>query len=275
MSIDPTRKKADDVEDILSDSLTVIGETPVVDSNTVTYGPLSLSIAPKARSVHWSCQANTLLADALFSPALFLAERIERGLMSAPGLTVLELGAGTALPSLLLSTSSPPPCLITITDYPDDNILHTLRANIAQNAGFFSPLCKVECRGYEWGQSPQALLELIPIDRPPGYDFMVLSDLLHFDSFHDHLVGSIISLLSKLESSRVHVAAGKYTSERTCNTFLGKAASAGLVFDEILLLPDEETWRGQMVVSGLNREDLTLRKRACRYWVGRWDLKNN
>lgn len=74
-------------------------------------------------------KANILLANYIFSAALFLAERIERNL---PGKTrlvryglkshyavcifdqyscilVLELGAGSALPSLLLSTRATPP----------------------------------------------------------------------------------------------------------------------------------------------------------------------
>jgi EEF1A N-terminal glycine/lysine methyltransferase len=37
----------DEPEDILNDSLVFLGGNPVVDSDTVSYGPLTLTIAPK------------------------------------------------------------------------------------------------------------------------------------------------------------------------------------------------------------------------------------
>jgi hypothetical protein len=40
-------------EDILNDSLAFLGGDPVVDDNVVTYGPLTLTIAPKV-----SCFSN-------------------------------------------------------------------------------------------------------------------------------------------------------------------------------------------------------------------------
>jgi len=113
-------------------------------------------------------KANTLLADHLFSPGFFLAERIERGLLvvedktgelpvaqtevvKADGLLVLELGAGTGLPSLLAATITSPPALIVVTDYPDDNILNNLQSNVKRNEPYFSSKCVIRCTGYDWG----------------------------------------------------------------------------------------------------------------------------
>ena len=99
-------------------------------------------------------KANTLLADHIFSPALFLAERIERNLPGKARLVryglkshyavcifdqyscilVLELGAGSALPSLLLSTRATPPSLVVVTDHPDEVILGNLRKNVKRNS---------------------------------------------------------------------------------------------------------------------------------------------
>jgi len=93
-------------------------------------------------------KANTLLADRLFSPSLLLAERIERGLVPATGCSglvsksaieygthlfiyfilllffhkVVELGAGCALPSLLMATLAEHPSVILVTDHPDKTI---------------------------------------------------------------------------------------------------------------------------------------------------------
>ena len=43
---------------------------------------------------------------------------------------VIELGAGCALPSLLLRTLSEPPSLIVVTDYPDEGISGNLKRNV-------------------------------------------------------------------------------------------------------------------------------------------------
>src|SRR6266851_5208167 len=71
---------------------------------------------------------------------------------------VVELGSGTALPSLLASTLPTPPALLVVTDYPDDLILNNLQSNVDRNFGSISPNCVVECRGYEWGKDPSSLL---------------------------------------------------------------------------------------------------------------------
>lgn len=122
-------------------------------------------------------EANTLLADHLFSPALFLAERIERGLIpvshrtgqspfytliSAEATmhesTVVELGAGCALPSLLMTATSEPPSLVVVTDYPDDVILGNLKRNVERNRQLVTGGCEVRCRGYEWGKGVEPLM---------------------------------------------------------------------------------------------------------------------
>ena len=77
---------------------------------------------------------------------------------SQPYSVVIELGAGTALPSLLASTLPTPPILVVVTDYPDDLILNNLQSNIDRNSGSITPPCIVQCRGYEWGKDPSHLL---------------------------------------------------------------------------------------------------------------------
>lgn len=39
-----------------------------------------------------------------------------------------------------------------------------------------------------------------------GYEVVIPSDLLHFDSFHDILLASITGLLAQNQTSRLHVA---------------------------------------------------------------------
>ncbi|PPQ81672.1 hypothetical protein CVT25_013350 [Psilocybe cyanescens] len=250
----------EDAEDILAEALQFLGGKPVIDDSLIRYGSLALTLAPKA---------NSLLADHLFSPALFLAERIERGLLDISGKTVIELGAGSALPSLLLSTLPGSPSLVVVTDYPDPGILGNLVTNVQRNAALVTAGCTVKCEGYEWGTDPAKLLEICESESTSkeGYDVMILSDLLHFFDSHDVLLSSISMLLEKTKEARVYVGAGSYTHAHVCESFLRKGKAIGLQLDEII---DKDKWLGTLPVSNLDLEALSLRKSNCRYWVGRW-----
>ncbi|KAJ7269635.1 hypothetical protein C8J57DRAFT_1322580 [Mycena rebaudengoi] len=242
----------EDPADILQDALEFLGGRKVIEDEIIKYGDLQLTVAPKA---------NTLLADHLFSPGLFLAERIERGLISAHRLAVIELGAGCALPSLLLSTLTSPPF-----DY-HPGILGNLVRNVDRNKNLVVPGCSVKYCGYNWGTDPASLLALTPLGA--GYDLIILSDLLHFHSSHPALVSSVGALLAHTPDARVHVAAGSYTKPEICENFLLLATEAGFVFREVPHTDGEERWLGKQVVSDLDSADLATRKSACRYWIGR------
>ena len=71
---------------------------------------------------------------------------------------VIELGAGCALPSLLLSTLLEPPSLIVVTDYPDEGILGNLKRNVETNRDVVTKGCSVQSYGYEWGTDASHLL---------------------------------------------------------------------------------------------------------------------
>ncbi|KAI0822896.1 hypothetical protein BC628DRAFT_1325973 [Trametes gibbosa] len=267
-----------DTDDFLSDSAALFGDTVPLDDEKIRYGPLVLSVAPKASCAYgtnepdqMTIQANTLLADHLFSPSLLLAELIERGTIDLSDKRMVELGAGCALPSLIASTLSAPPSLAVITDYPDDTIMSNLSANVARNQPHFNTACTVHARGYEWGQDVSSLLDIAsahaPVDR--GFDVVIMSDLLHFDGSHDVLLSSLLALLRRAPAARAYVAAGKYTATRVCEHFVQEAGRAGIVLEERAVEP---VWRGRMEVrgGGLDKEQLGVRKGMSRWWVGRW-----
>ncbi|KAF9256612.1 hypothetical protein L218DRAFT_881357, partial [Marasmius fiardii PR-910] len=213
--------------------------------------------------------ANTLLADHLFSPSLFLAERIERGLIPFAGCITVELGSGTGLPSLLMATRTEPPNLVVVTDYPDEGILGNLKENVFRNASRYSSGCKVHLLGYDWGTDASQLKSLLPPNQN-GFDIVILSDLLHFHSSHDVLVKSLSLLLSKSSpKAKAYIAAGKYTQPHVCDNFVKLAREAGFVIEEILPTAEESEWLGGQV-SGLDKDALSTRKAACRFWTGRW-----
>ncbi|KAF7360183.1 hypothetical protein MVEN_00746900 [Mycena venus] len=250
----PPRMNSDpeDPADILNDALEFLSGQ-VVEDEVIKYGDLQLTVAAKEG------KANTLLADHLFSPGLFLAERIERGPLSAHKLNVIELGAGCALPSLLLSTVATPPATVVVTDYPDPGILGNLARNVQRNSHLVSPGCTVWCCGYEWGTNVAPLLAQTGNGRAgDGYDMVILSDLLHFHSSHAVLVSSINALLGPSPNARIHVAAGNYTKPEVCDNFLRLAVQAGFIFDEILPLDDERDWLGSSTVSGLDKTALKI-----------------
>jgi nicotinamide N-methyltransferase len=85
-------------------------------------------------------------------------------LVSIPfaGRTILELGSGAGLPSLLASTASEPPHSVLLTDYPDSSITDNLAANVARNLPAATPGCKVAWRGFEWGADVEPLLSVEP-----------------------------------------------------------------------------------------------------------------
>ncbi|KAI0764557.1 hypothetical protein BD413DRAFT_615682 [Trametes elegans] len=257
-----------DTEDFLSGSAALFGETAPEDDR-IHYGPLLLTVAPKEG------KANTLLADHLFSPSLLLAELIERGIISLGGKTVVELGAGCALPSLLSATLFEPPLLTVITDYPDDTIMKNLSNNVERNRPHYNEKCTVHALGYEWGTDVSKLLALADrhatgrADGTVGFDAVIMSDLLHFDSSHDVLVRALAALLRRAPTARAYVAAGKYTAPRVCEHFVQEAALVGVVLEEQNV---DEGWKGALEVSGggLDREQLGVRKGMSRWWVGRW-----
>ncbi|KAI0350896.1 hypothetical protein OH77DRAFT_1430517 [Trametes cingulata] len=254
----------EDVDDFLSDSAALFGDVSPAD-DTIRYGPLILTVAPKEG------KANTLLADHLFSPSLLLAELIERGVITLSGRRVVELGAGCALPSLLASTSPEPPSLVVITDYPDDVIMKNLLGNVQRNRPHFNDQCTVHACGYEWGQDVGPLLNIAETHAPNdrGFDVVIMSDLLHFDGSHDVLVQSLTSLLRRDPSARAYVAAGKYTAPHVCDHFVEEAKRGGILLEEREV---ENVWHGTLEVSGsgLDREQLGVRKGMSRWWVGRW-----
>ncbi|KAH9946862.1 hypothetical protein B0H21DRAFT_692975 [Amylocystis lapponica] len=251
------------MDDFLSGTAALFGDV-VDDDDAISYGPLVLTVAPK---VYLYSQANTLLADHLFSPSLLLSERIERGLIPLHKATVIELGAGCALPSLLSSILANPPRLVAITDYPDEIILRNLRNNVERNRSKITNGCTVHHRGYEWGQDVSALLELLP--QSGGYDVVILSDLLHFDASHGELIASLTLLLRRASTARTYIAAGKYTLPHICDRFIREAASAGIIIQEG---EDSAEWLGTLEVKGggLDRAQLGVRKGMCRWWVGQW-----
>ena len=112
--------------------------------------------------------------------------------------------------------------------------------------------------------------KLLPNNTGPGFDIVIMSDLLHFGSSHSALVGSLVALLAKSRGSRAYVAAGNYTKQDVCDRFIDQAQRAGILLVEERY--QQIGWQGEIVVRGpgLDREGLKRRREMSRLWVDRW-----
>ncbi|OJT06456.1 Protein N-methyltransferase nnt1 [Trametes pubescens] len=115
--------------------------------------------------------------------------------------TVLELGAGGALPGIVAAKNGAK--TVVITDYPDvalvDNMSHNVRENIHE-----SDRAKVHVEGYIWGHAVEPLLALLPAQSEAderAFDLIILSDLIFNHSQHEAMLKSCELALSKRKPS--------------------------------------------------------------------------
>ncbi|KAI8098689.1 putative methyltransferase-domain-containing protein [Halteromyces radiatus] len=115
--------------------------------------------------------------------------------------TILELGAGGALPSLVAAIHQP--TKIVVTDYPDSELLENIQYNVDQNLGSLIPSDTVSVLGYIWGTSTDQLEAQLPKGRTT-YDVIILSDLVFNHSQHHALLKTCRQLLTPV-TGRVYV----------------------------------------------------------------------
>lgn len=183
---------------------------------------------------------------------------------------------------------------MVITDHPDPSILNNLHKSVDVNRALLRPDVDVKVVGYEWGEDPERILALYVSSvcskargtntdwsRSPdgrGFDILILSDLLHFTSSHSTLLWCTTTFLAQVPSSRVYVAAGKYTKLADCQRFLREAETQGLTWTSVQGHEETErqepdasvAWEGSMQVGRWTKEELAMRIASCRFWIGRW-----
>lgn len=136
-----------------------------------------------------------LFVDALWPGALFMADYLGKNAAFVRGLTVLELGAGAGLPSLVACKLGAR--RVVVTDYPAAGVLENLRELLADN-GVTESLCEV--RPHVWGEDVSPLLSLLPptLSGSEGrFDVLLLAELLWQDTaaLHPALLLSIQACL--------------------------------------------------------------------------------
>ncbi|KAL7625569.1 hypothetical protein AAE478_004789 [Parahypoxylon ruwenzoriense] len=253
-----------DPEDYLSSSLGVIFPDDVTNQHgdaehSLVYtsphlpGPLRIALADPRRESdrslfsHYLWNASLLLAEFVEAGALHLPLRLGRAApadFDVAGLECLELGAGTALPSLMAALLGAKD--VVVTDYPSDTILETLRKNVAVNAKpHLSPsgtLAPLTVAGHAWGERDNPFAA----QNRGRFDRVFVCDCLWMPWQHANLHNSISWFLKGGGGSgedrgddslkaRAWVIAGFHTGRAKMRDFFDDAAlgAAGLEVESI------------------------------------------
>lgn len=243
-----------ETEDYFSSSIGIIFTDDVMDQHGSNQHKLLY------RSPHLPQPVELALADveaatdrSLFShfvwnASLQLAELIEAGTLGlaepdagataaiAPptsdfnvaGLSVIELGAGTAMPSIMSGLLGAR--RVVVTDYPTPPVLKALRQNVTRAIqpesappGRYA-VEEVLVEGHEWGQLETPLAQ----DYKHAFDRVYSSDCLWMPGQHENLRRSVAWFLSEDESARAWIVAGFHTGREKMRGFFDKAALAAV-----------------------------------------------
>lgn len=149
--------------------------------------------------------SHRLFADNIWPGTYVLADFLDNNPSICRSRTVLELGAGCSLPSLVSSIHGA--TRTVATDYPDDTIIGNIKDVVKTNG-----IDNVIILPYEWGTNPSLLLDAISDIsdddssttnaqqdwRQQHYDVILLAEVLWKDTYpyHSDLLFTVQSCLS-------------------------------------------------------------------------------
>lgn len=93
---------------------------------------------------------------------------------------------------------------MVVTDYPDADLVENLRYNI-EHCPFLPSTASLHAEGYLWGATSEKLLSYLPQSHDPGFDLLILADLLFNHSEHGKLLTTVQQTLMKTASSKALV----------------------------------------------------------------------
>ncbi|KAJ7170464.1 putative methyltransferase-domain-containing protein [Mycena crocata] len=218
---------------------------------------------PDTQAANWSLHASSVWAASRFLADHLDYLDISTHLSRSAGerVKVLELGAAAGLPSIVIATSYPQ-VSVTVSDYPDVDLIRTLKKNVAENG-------VANCRAvaYGWGSDP---VELFPPNDSEKFDLVIAADTLWNPEFHPLFIDSLRLTLKKSLSSRIHLFAGLHTGRYTIQSFLNVVSAAG--FELVSALENETTGERQRIwsVDRAEGEDESERRRWIVYLCLKW-----
>lgn len=105
---------------------------------------------------------------------------------------VLELGAAAGVPSIVCAREGAD--VVVASDYPDEHLVEVLGKNLTTNTSASSNQ-KIVSQGFLWGASSDAVKAHLP-NGSPGFDLVLLSDLLFNHQAHGALFDSLDACLA-------------------------------------------------------------------------------
>lgn len=192
---------------------------------------------------HYLWNASLMLAELIEAGSLGLGAQDKGKSVLSPetthfdvrGRRVLELGAGTALPSILASLLGA--ARVVITDYPAPVVLSTLKANVARNVtSAHSVLGKVAdqiiIEGHAWGNLDRGGFA---DGNHHAFDRILVADCLWMPWQHANLMASLSYFLASSTDARVWVVAGFHTGRDNIRGFFDavQLGCAGLEVERI------------------------------------------
>lgn len=158
-----------------------------------------------------------LLSDAIVSCAFPVENRC-----------VLELGAGTGLPSITAALAANPKVVVA-SDYDEPQLVRELKANVNRNMASTSQAQRscIKVAGHIWGKDTEELLDCLPRGANK-FDTVLLADCMWDALSHADLLKTILNVLARDRDARVNVIAGLHTGREKVTGFIRRAYRAGL-----------------------------------------------
>ncbi|KAJ3844433.1 putative methyltransferase-domain-containing protein [Lentinula raphanica] len=274
-------------EEILNSSLGVLYDyqpiTLASSGSTFTYvlntknhpNAPSLTVTlriPDTDAANWSLHASSIWASSQYLvdhlDDLHLQSHHVHATHSQGKVRLLELGAGAGLPGITIAKLHPD-ILVTVSDYPDEQLIRTLSRNIEINR-VDSNCC---ARAYAWGSNPEVLFSFPDTNQDTSlFDVIIATDTLWNPDLHGLFIESLEKTLRKAPGSRAHLIAGLHTGRYTLQSFLDSISRAGLTIEFL----EERECSGEEKrawdVSRAESEDEKERRKWLLKIVLKWDM---
>ncbi|KAI5856716.1 hypothetical protein GGS23DRAFT_396313 [Durotheca rogersii] len=179
-----------------------------------------------------------LEAHHLWNGSRIISRYFETHVPEVQGRTVLELGAGAGLPSIVCAILGAQK--VVVTDFPDPDLVATMKKNILGcelvPAGGGSPeSAPIVADGFVWGADPTHLLAHLERGSD-GFDVLILADLLFRHSEHGKLVSTVAATMRRRRESRAFVCFTSYRPwlQHKDLAFFDLARERGFLVDKIV-----------------------------------------